>query len=205
MNAPFEQTNLEPQAPADHEAAAVALERVQALLVDHPVLADLAGREDLRDQGLLGELIEQLALKYDFKDLREAIDPLHPADIAFVLEALPRNERLVVFELIKASLDGDVLLQLSEPVRESVIASMDTEELVDAVETLDADEIADLAPDLPREVVEEVSEGLDPEEREQLRTAMSYPEESVGARMDFDLVKVRRPESGGGLALFATL
>jgi magnesium transporter len=191
MNAPFEQLSPEPQAPADHEAAAVALARVQTLLIDHPVLADLGGRDDLRDQGLLGELIEQLVLKYDFKDLREALDPLHPADVAFVLEALPRNERLVVFELIKASLDGDVLLQLSEPVRESVIASMDTEELVDAVESLDADEIADLAPDLPPEVVEEVSEGLDPEEREQLRTAMSYPEESVGARMDFDLIKVR--------------
>ncbi len=191
MNASFEQLSLEPQAPADHEAAGVALARVQALLVDHPVLADLAGREDLRDQALLGELIEQLVLTYDFADLREAIDPLHPADVAFVLEALPRNERLVVFELIKASLDGDVLLHLSEPVRESVIASMDTEELVDAVESLDADEIADLAPDLPPEVVEEVSEGLDPEEREQLRTAMSYPKESVGARMDFDLVKVR--------------
>jgi magnesium transporter len=195
MNAPLELANIEPQAPADHEAGSVALERVQALLVDHPVLADLASREDLRDQAFLGELIEQLIVKYDFQALRETLDPLHPADVAYVLEALPRNERLVVFELIKASLDGDVLLQLSEPVRESVIASMDTEELVEAVESLDADEIADLAPDLPREVVEEVSEGMDPQGREQLRTAMSYPEDSVGARMDFDLVKVREDMS----------
>ena len=195
MNAPLEPIDLEPQAPSDHEAAQNALERVQDLLRDHPMLEVLADREDPRDQAQLGEAIEQLIPNYDFSALRETLDPLHPADVAFVLEALPRTERLVVFELVKASLDGDVLLELSEPVRESVIASMDTEELVEAVETLDADEIADLAPDLPPEVVEEVSEGLDPEEREQLRTAMSYPDDSVGARMDFELITVREDVS----------
>ena len=192
MNAtPIESTDISHQAPSDHEAAGIALERIQELLHDHPILADLSGREESRDQAQLGDLIEQLIGRYDLAAIRETLDPLHPADVAFVLEALPRNERLVVFELVKASLDGDVLLELSEPVRESVIASMDTEELVEAVESLDADEIADLAPDLPPEVVEEVSEGMDPEEREHLRTAMSYPDESVGSRMDFELVTVR--------------
>jgi magnesium transporter len=68
---------------------------------------------------------------------------------------------------------------------------MDREELVAAVESLDTDELAALAPDLPQEVVEEVREGLTIAEREQLRAAMSYPEGSVGARMDFEMVTIR--------------
>jgi magnesium transporter len=56
---------------------------------------------------------------------------------------------------------------------------------------LDADELADLAPDLPTDVMDDVFRGLPVEEREQLRAAMSYPDNSVGALMDFDLVTIR--------------
>ena len=52
-------------------------------------------------------------------------------------------------------------------------------------------EIADLAPDLPREVIQDVFRSLSIEEREQLRAAMSYAEDSVGALMDFDMVEIR--------------
>jgi magnesium transporter len=68
---------------------------------------------------------------------------------------------------------------------------MEPEELVAATEQLDADEIADLAPDLPEEVIEDVFQALSTEERERLRAAMSYREDSVGALMDFEMVTIR--------------
>ena len=48
----------------------------------------------------------------------------------------------------------DLLLRehIDVPVRESLIANMESGELVAAAEQLDADELADLAPDLPRAV-----------------------------------------------------
>ena len=76
-------------------------------------------------------------------------------------------------------------------MRESLIETMAPEELKAAAGSLDADELADLAPDLPPEVIEDVFQSLDTEGREQLRAAMSYPEDSVGALMDFDMVTVR--------------
>jgi magnesium transporter len=76
-------------------------------------------------------------------------------------------------------------------VRETLIAHMDQRQLVAATERLDTDEIADLAPDLPREVIQDVFRSLSPEEREQLRAAMSYPEGTVGALMDFDMISIR--------------
>lgn len=128
-------------------------------------------------------------------ELTEVLSDLHPADIAYILEALPPEQRLAVWSLVRHEHEGDVLIEVSEGVRETLIESMDREELVDAVEGLDTDEIADLVDDLPPDVVAEVQEGLSHEERAQLRAAMSYPEESVGARMDFEMISIRQDVS----------
>ena len=125
------------------------------------------------------------------QELRDILEPLHPADIAWVLEALPLDDRLAVWNQVQSESDGDILLEVNEGVRETLIDAMDRDELVDAVETLDTDQIADLVDDLPPDVMAEVQEGLSHEERAQLRAAMSYPEDSVGARMDFEMVSIR--------------
>jgi magnesium transporter len=124
-------------------------------------------------------------------ELRAKLEALHPADIAYILEALPPEERLRIWDLVKAERDGDILVEVSDAVRESLIASMNSAELVAAAETLEADELADIAPDLPPAVIEEVVQSLPVEERERLRAALSYPEGSVGALMNFDHVAVR--------------
>src|SRR5574343_1616087 len=137
------------------------------------------------------ELVESLVHKQHIQELTHKLDSLHSADVAHILEALPVDERLFVWDLVKAERDGEILLEVSDAVRESLIESMDPASLRAAAEQLDADELADLAPDLPHEVMEAVYQGLDQEEREQLRAAMSYPEDSVGALMDFEMATVR--------------
>jgi magnesium transporter len=163
------------------------LEAVQELLRRHELVEELGERQAMPKR----DLAEAPAHKQHLAELRAKLDEMHPADIAYILEALPISERLVVWELVKAERDGEILLELSEPVRESLIRTMDSDELVAAVEMLDTDEIAELAPDLPDEVIQDVFQSLPVEEREQLRSAMSYPEDAVGALMDFDVVSVR--------------
>ncbi|HTI46462.1 MAG TPA: magnesium transporter [Casimicrobiaceae bacterium] len=124
-------------------------------------------------------------------ELERTLARLHPADIAYILEALPLDERLYIWDLVKAERDGEILVEVSDAVRESLISSMDTEELVAAAGTLDAEEIAEIAPDLPQEVLDDVFSRLNVEEREQLRAAMSFEGDMVGALMDFDDVRVR--------------
>lgn len=137
------------------------------------------------------ELAESSIQKRNLEELKLLLDKLHPADIAFILEALPLEERLIIWNLVKAEYDGDVLLETSDAVRESLITDMNSDELVAAAEQLDADEIADLAPDLPRDVIDNVFRSLPIEELEHLRAAMSYPEDAVGALMDFDVITIR--------------
>jgi magnesium transporter len=145
--------------------------------------------EDLQQN--LRRVQERLARKADPAALRGELDQLHAADVAYILEALPLEERQVLWDLVKAEREGEILLELSEAVRESLIATMDSKELVAAAETLEADEIADLAPDLPEDVVQDVIRALPQEERALLRAALSYDEGTVGALMDFDQVTVR--------------
>src|SRR5438046_7092403 len=114
--------------------------------------------DELQEQ--LRVLQEKLARGDPPAELHAALDLLHAADIAYLLEALPPEQRLLVWDLVKADRDGDILLEVSEAVRESLIASMDSAELVAAAETLEADELADIAPDLPAGVIESVVQSL---------------------------------------------
>ena len=163
------------------------LKEVQHLLARHKLVEGLVHRQDMPKH----DLVESLVHKQHVQELTHKLDSLHSADVAHILEALPLEDRLFVWDLVKAERDGEILLEVSDAVRESLIESMDPASLRAAAEQLDADELADLAPDLPQEVMEDVYRGLDPEEREQLRAAMSYPEDSVGALMDFEMVTVR--------------
>jgi len=127
--------------------------------------------------------------------LQRKLDELHPADVAHILEALPLEERLTVWQLVKAERDGDILLEVSDAVRETLIADMDDHELLAAAKEMDADELADLAPELPRDVVHELMESLDAQQRERVRSALSYEEDQVGALMDFEMVTIREDVS----------
>ena len=116
---------------------------------------------------------------------------LHPADVASVLESLPPRERVLVWKLALPEEDGEVLLEVSDSVRESLIESMNAAELVAAVEDMDADDLADLVDDLPNDVVLEVLKDLNEEERAQVQAAMSYEDHQVGAIMNFEIVSIR--------------
>jgi magnesium transporter len=171
-----------------------SLQEITDLLRRQRVVESLAHREGEGRSGDLTErqsLVDSLVHKQNEAELQSRLDALHPADVALILEALPLDDRLRVWQLVKADRDGEILLEVSDAVRETLIADMDRGELVAATEQLDTDEIADLAPDLPDEVIADLFKSLSADEREQLREALSYPEDSIGGLMDFEMVTIR--------------
>ncbi|MDF4003252.1 magnesium transporter [Luteibacter sp. PPL552] len=124
-------------------------------------------------------------------ELQGRLDELHPADLADLLESLPLEDRLAVWQRVRSDRDGEILLEVSDSVRESLIADMDDREILAAVEPLDAEEIADLVDDLPTEVLPELMASLDAQERERVQAALSYADDQVGSLMDFDMVTIR--------------
>lgn len=191
VDTPSREPHRDISPPRDPDAAQRALSRVQELLRRQRIVEQVTQKQHYAEDERKHELVALLTHKQHEAEMRAVLAQLHPADLAYILEALPLENRLAVWDLVKSEVDGDVLVEVSDAVRETLIASMAREELVAAAEQLDADELADIADDLPEEVIEEVKEGLSVEEREDLQTALSYPEDSVGARMDFDTVTVR--------------
>ena len=136
-------------------------------------------------------LIKNLVSKKNISSLESLLDDLHPADIADILESLPVQKRLVLWDLVGSENEGDILIEVSDSVRQTLIADMDSTELLAAAEQLETDEIADIAPDLPEEVLKDLLENLDIQNRERLQSALSYPEDSVGSIMEFEITTIR--------------
>jgi len=182
-------TEVETKKP--QESLQDRLAQVVELLHRHKLVEDLTHRQE----GQHHDRIENLVHRQNLAELQRKLEDLHPADIAHILEALPLDERLTVWQLVKAERDGDILLEVSDAVRETLIADMDDHEILAAAKDLDADELADLAPELPRDVVHELMESLDAQQRERVRSALSYEEDQVGALMDFEMVTIREDVS----------
>ncbi len=161
--------------------------QVIELLQRHRLIEERVARQESDNQ----ERVEALVQQQHLAELQAKLAELHPADIAYILEALPLEDRLTVWQLVRAESDGDILLEVSDSVRETLIADMDEHEIIAATKDLDADELADLAPELPRDVVQGLMESLDEQQRERVRSALSYEDEQVGAIMDFEMVTIR--------------
>ena len=138
--------------------------------------------------------LEALRSALDGGTLRPAqrmLTGLHPAEIALLLESVPPRQRELVWNMVDPELEGDVLLELSEGVRQELIEEMETEELVAAAEGMELDDLADLVRELPETVTMQVLRSMDQRDRERLRKVLSYPEDSAGGLMNTDTVSVR--------------
>ena len=145
---------------------------------------------------LTGKQVRLSALRQalDAGTLRAAermVAALHPTEIASLLESVPPRQRELVWEMVERDLEGDVLVELNEKVRQELIDSMEPGELVAATEGLEVDDLADLVGDLPEAVTRQVLHSMDQRDRERLRAVLSWPEDSAGGLMNTDTVSVR--------------
>ncbi len=122
---------------------------------------------------------------------KSIIEAMHPAEIADAIESLPPVRRSVLWELIDTELEGEILMEVGDEVRESLVREMDTEELRAATEQLDLDDLADFVQSLPEKFTTDVLAGMDRQDRERLEQVLAYPEHSAGGLMNLDTVTVR--------------
>ncbi|MGB7300708.1 MAG: magnesium transporter [Burkholderiaceae bacterium] len=190
-SAPGQQTGdetIEVRPPRDHEAAQIALAEVQQWLQRLDLIRDMGHSDRTDDRSVIVERVNEQQL---LSHLQARLKKLHPADVGYILEALPTDERGQLWGLIGADRDAEVLLEVSDSVREFLISITPLDEMVEMSRTMNADDLAELAECLPDDIVTLVQEQLTEKERQQLRAALSSDEDSVGAHMDFDLVTIR--------------
>jgi magnesium transporter len=137
-----------------------------------------------------------LALNEALKDERmgavtRIINGIPGAEVALFLESLPGDRRQAVWELVEDATQGEVLVSLHDEVRDSLIESMDTEQLVEATRDLDLDDMADIIVDLPEEASNQLILSMDKASRDLLNQVLSYDEDSAGGLMNPEVVTVR--------------
>lgn len=138
--------------------------------------------------------LEELRTALDdgsMRPVRRMIAALNPTEIGRLLESLPVDERLVVWELIEPDVEGDVLVEVAEEVRIGLIEHMEESELIEAAAGMEFDDLADLLIDLPETVNKEVLRSLDQQDRLRLQAVLAYPEDCAGGLMNTDTISVR--------------
>ncbi len=120
------------------------------------------------------------------------VEQLHPAVLADVMEALPRDQRPRLWQCISdPAVRGELLIEARGEVRDDLIDTLPTDELTDAVTQLQLDELADLYERLPRNVLDAVVRDMDGRRRERLARVLSWPHDTAGGLMDADALAVR--------------
>ena len=124
----------------------------------------------------------------DVGRLHMLLDPLHPADIADLLEQASDSLRTRILHMWKGGIDGDVLSELNESIREDIIDGLNATELAAAVRDLDSDDVVDLLEDLDTPHQEAILSALDDAERIVAEQSLSFPENSAGRLMQREVV-----------------
>ena len=123
---------------------------------------------------------------------RKIMLAMHPAEIADALEALPLARRGILWKAVDPELEGEILMEVGDEVRESLVKDMDVEELRAATEQLDLDDLADFIQSLPEKLTVDVLAGMGRQDRDRLEQVLAYPEDCAGGLMNLDIITVRR-------------
>ncbi|WP_282129891.1 magnesium transporter, partial [Roseobacter litoralis] len=120
--------------------------------------------------------------------LTELMEPLHPADIADLLEQINAFDRSRLIRLYDREFDGEILSELDESIREEVIGVLTPQVLTQAVREMDSDDVVDLVEDLEDHQQETILDALEDVDRAAVQQALGYPEYSAGRLMQREVV-----------------
>lgn len=126
----------------------------------------------------------------DVETAHALVAPLHPADIADLVELTPGEQRADLVTAITDLIDGDVLAEMNDWVREALVDALEPHQVADIAAELDTDDAVAIIEDMDVEDQREVLRALDPDDRAAIEEALSYPEESAGRLMQRELIAV---------------
>lgn len=156
-----------------------SLADITRLLDKHRLLETLTHRQE----GPRRDLLESLQHRQNLAELHKRLRTMHAADIAYVLEALPVEDRGTVWAQVGADQAGLVLVEVSEAVRESLVDATSREDLVRLLLTLDPEDLAYVSASLPGDVLDEASRALDSRDRSVFEDSILYEDDRVGHYM----------------------
>jgi magnesium transporter len=162
------------------------LAEITRLLERHRVLETLTHRQE----GPRRDLLENLQHRQNLVELQRRLRTMHAADLAYILEALPPEERRIVWDQLTPELAGPAFIEVSNAVRDSLVGITPREDLVRRLSTLDSGDLHYVSASLPEDVRFELSGAFESQERSAFEAAAAFPEDTVGYHMTRELVAI---------------
>ena len=180
-----------------HSRLQNSLADVLRLLERHRVLDSLA-----QQQGRRRDMLEHLQHRQNLAELNRRLRTMHAADVAYVLEAMPPGDRQTIWDQVSLEHAGDVFVELSAAVRESLVESTPRETLLAMLARLDPEDLSYVWPSLPEDVLDEVTQALQSVDRSVFEQAIQYSVGTVGHHMSRELTEAADSATvGDALAL----
>ena len=145
--------------------------------------------EDRLRPEFVGRVLDAVA-GGDDETARRLVEPLHPADVADLIEVAARDEREGLVKALAGLVDAEVLAEMNDYVREGLLDEMEPQQVADIAGQLDTDDAVALIEDLDEDEQQAVLERMEPDDRAAVEEALSYPEESAGRLMQRDVCAV---------------
>jgi magnesium transporter len=147
--------------------------------------------QDEAEEGLDSRRVQAVLEAVETGDsarLNDLLDPLHAADVADLLEQIDTDERRGLLAMWSGKIDGDILSEISDSIREEVIESLPPEVVAEAIRELDTDDVVDILEDLEEPAQAVILSALEKTDRVAVEKALSYPEYSAGRLMQREVV-----------------
>jgi magnesium transporter len=142
-------------------------------------------------QGPKRELVEALAHRQNLTELQRKIWSLHPADLAYVLESLPLDDRLLVWQQAATPQASKALVEVSAAVRGALLEATERERTLEILSAMDADDLAYVAESLGEDLQREVYRSMGERKASEVKALVAHTEGTVGQLMSAEYAAVR--------------
>ncbi len=123
--------------------------------------------------------------------IKKLFSEIHYADVAEILEEVSFDEAIYIIKLLDSEKTSEILTELDDDIREIILENLSAKEIAEEVEEMDSDDAADIIGELSEERQERVISALEDDELvADIKELLSYEENSAGALMAKELVKV---------------
>tara|TARA_Y100000768_G_scaffold63704_2_gene43843 strand:+ start:4440 stop:5795 length:1356 start_codon:yes stop_codon:yes gene_type:complete len=123
--------------------------------------------------------------------IKRILSGMHPSDVAHSLESLPPKERKFLWSLIETKDEGEIISELHDEIQQELILEISPQELATIISDLELDEIVDILQILPKQKTTNILSVMSQRDRQRIKEALEYPEDSAGGLMNTDIISVR--------------
>ena len=134
------------------------------------------------------ELILEMLEERNFKELKEALENMHPFDIAEMLEEVDDRQMILIFRLLAKDEAAETFTEMNSDMRETLLNALTDSEIKEFMDEMYLDDTVDVLEEMPANVVDRLLMATDEETRKQINTLLNYPDDSAGSIMNVDYI-----------------